>query len=150
MAITVTTVRRPDRDVSYLRAALMAKRVSYEVALGMTLTTIFILTGNVTLSEIIVAQQQSMWFVFMLTLGFVMFAISALAETNRLPFDLPETESELVTGYHTEYSSMKFSMFFIAEYTHMKMMITFRRRRTPRTPIVKRIAETPRAGARSI
>ena len=76
-----------------------AQMVSYEVALGMTLTTIFILAGNVTLSEIIVAQQQSMWFVFMLTLGFVMFAISALAEANRLPFDLPETESELVTGF---------------------------------------------------
>jgi len=96
-----------------------AQMVSYEVALGMTLTTIFILAGNVTLSEIIVAQQQSVWFVFMLTLGFVMFAISALAETNRLPFDLPETESELVTGFHTEYSSMKFSMFFIAEYAHI-------------------------------
>jgi NADH-quinone oxidoreductase subunit H len=96
-----------------------AQMVSYEVALGMTLTTIFILAGNVTLSEIIVVQQQSVWFVFMLTLGFVMFAISALAETNRLPFDLPETESELVTGYHTEYSSMKFSMFFIAEYAHI-------------------------------
>lgn len=96
-----------------------AQMVSYEVALGMTLTTIFILAGNVTLSEIIVAQQQSMWFVFMLTLGFVMFAISALAEANRLPFDLPETESELVTGFHTEYSSMKFSMFFIAEYAHI-------------------------------
>ena len=96
-----------------------AQMVSYEVALGMSLTTIFILAGNVTLSEIIVAQQQSMWFVFMLTLGFVMFAISALAEANRLPFDLPETESELVTGFHTEYSSMKFSMFFIAEYAHI-------------------------------
>jgi NADH-quinone oxidoreductase subunit H len=100
-----------------LRAS--AQMVSYEVALGMTLTTIFILAGNVTLSEIIAVQQQSLWFVFMLTLGFAMFAISALAETNRLPFDLPETESELVTGYHTEYSSMKFSMFFIAEYAHI-------------------------------
>ncbi len=60
-----------------------------------------------------------MWFVFALTLGFIFFFISTLAETNRLPFDLPESESELVTGYHTEYSSMKFSMFFIAEYTHI-------------------------------
>jgi NADH-quinone oxidoreductase subunit H len=59
------------------------------------------------------------WFVFALTLGFIFFFVSTLAEANRLPFDLPESESELVTGYHTEYSSMKFSMFFIAEYAHI-------------------------------
>lgn len=96
-----------------------AQMVSYEVALGFSIVTILILAGNVTLTDIVVAQQHSTWFVWSLTLGFVLFFVSALAETNRLPFDLPETESELVTGYHTEYSSMKFSMFFIAEYTHV-------------------------------
>ncbi len=100
-----------------LRAS--AQMVSYEVAMGMSITTIFILTGNVGLSQVVAIQQQSLWFVFPLLLGFVLFFISALAENNRLPFDLPETESELVSGFHTEYSSMKFSMFFIAEYAHI-------------------------------
>ncbi len=93
-----------------------AQMISYEVALGLSLIAVLILAGNVTLSEVIAVQQRSVWFVFALTLGFVLFFISALAETNRLPFDLPEAEAELVTGYHTEYSAMKFSMFFIAEY----------------------------------
>ncbi len=100
-----------------LRAS--AQMVSYEVSLGFSIVTILILAGNVTLSEIVRVQQESVWFILALTLGFVLFFISALAETNRLPFDMPESESELVTGYHTEYSSMKFSMFFIAEYTHI-------------------------------
>jgi NADH-quinone oxidoreductase subunit H len=103
-----------------LRAS--AQMISYEVALGMSLITVMILAGNVTLTEAVAAQQRSLWFVFPLTLGFVMFAISALAETNRLPFDLPEAEAELVTGYHTEYSAMKFSMFFIAEYAALITM----------------------------
>ena len=100
-----------------LRAS--AQMISYEIALGMTLVSVMLLTGNVTLGEVISRQQQSLWFVFPLTLGFLMFLICSLAETNRLPFDLPETESELITGYHTEYSSMKFSMFFIAEYANL-------------------------------
>lgn len=100
-----------------LRAS--AQMVSYEVSMGFSIVTILILAGNVTLSEIIRQQQESVWFIFALSFGFVLFFISALAENNRLPFDLPETESELVTGYHTEYSSMKFSMFFIAEYAHI-------------------------------
>jgi NADH-quinone oxidoreductase subunit H len=100
-----------------LRAS--AQMVSYEVALGFSITSVFVLVGNVKLSDIIVAQQQSLPFVLPLTLGFILFFVSALAENNRLPFDLPETESELITGYHTEYSSMKFSMFFIAEYAHI-------------------------------
>jgi NADH-quinone oxidoreductase subunit H len=100
-----------------LRAS--AQMVSYEIAMGMTLVSVMLLAGNVTLSRVIAAQQQSLWFIFPLTLGFVMFVIASLAETNRLPFDLPETESELITGYHTEYSSMKFSMFFIAEYANL-------------------------------
>ena len=96
-----------------------AQMISYEIAMGMTLISVMLLSGNVTLSSVITAQQHSLWFVFPLSIGFLMFVISSLAETNRLPFDLPETESELITGYHTEYSSMKFSMFFIAEYSNL-------------------------------
>jgi NADH-quinone oxidoreductase subunit H len=101
-----------------LRAS--AQMVSYEVALGLSLVTVLMLAGNVTLTRIVWAQQElDLWFALPLSLGFILFLISAFAETNRLPFDMPEAESELVTGYHTEYSSMKFSMFFIAEYAHM-------------------------------
>ena len=99
-----------------------AQMVSYEIALGMSVIAVFLLTGNVTLSAVVAAQQHSVWFVLALMLGFVLFVIAAFAETNRLPFDLPEAESELVTGYHTEYSAMKFSMFFIAEYAAMITM----------------------------
>ena len=102
-----------------LRAS--AQMVSYEVAMGMSLIPVFMLAGNVTLTHIVWTQQQSLhlWLAFPLGLSFLLFVISAFAETNRLPFDLAEAESELVTGYHTEYSSMKFSMFFIAEYANM-------------------------------
>ncbi|MEX0980275.1 MAG: NADH-quinone oxidoreductase subunit NuoH [Gemmatimonadota bacterium] len=97
-----------------------AQLVSYEVALGLSIIPVLMLAGNVTLTEIVWQQQQlGLWFAFPLSLAFLLFVISAFAETNRLPFDMPEAESELVTGYHTEYSSMKFSMFFIAEYSHM-------------------------------
>jgi NADH-quinone oxidoreductase subunit H len=101
-----------------LRAS--AQMVSYEVALGLSLVPVLMLSGNVTLTEV-VWQQQTMgvWFILPLSLSFVLFVISAFAETNRLPFDMPEAESELITGYHTEYSAMKFSMFFIAEYAHI-------------------------------
>jgi NADH-quinone oxidoreductase subunit H len=97
-----------------------AQMISYEVALGLSLVPVLMLAGNVTLTEI-VREQQAMgyWFVFPLSLAFVLFVVSSFAETNRLPFDLPEAESELITGYHTEYSAMKFSMFFIAEYAHI-------------------------------
>jgi len=101
-----------------LRAS--AQMVSYEVAMGLSLIAVLMLAGNVTLTEFVWKQQQlNMWFAFPLSLAFILFTISAFAETNRLPFDMPEAESELITGYHTEYSSMKFSMFFIAEYAHM-------------------------------
>ena len=96
-----------------------AQMISYEIAMGMSAVSVMLLAGNVTLSEVIAKQQQSVWFVWSLLLGFVVFIVTAFAETNRLPFDLPETESELITGYHTEYSSMKFSMFFIAEYANL-------------------------------
>ncbi len=97
-----------------LRAS--AQMVSYEIALGMSLVAVLLVAGNVKLSELVRLQQESLWFVLALTLGFVLFAISALAENNRLPFDLPEAEGELVGGYHTEYSSMRFAIFFLAEY----------------------------------
>jgi NADH-quinone oxidoreductase subunit H len=101
-----------------LRAS--AQMVSYEVALGLSLVPVLMLAGNVTLTQVVWQQQEmGLWFALPLSLGFMLFLISAFAETNRLPFDMPEAESELVTGYHTEYSSMKFSMFFIAEYAHM-------------------------------
>ncbi|MEO5510865.1 MAG: NADH-quinone oxidoreductase subunit NuoH [Longimicrobiales bacterium] len=102
-----------------LRAS--AQMVSYEVALGMSLIPVFMIAGNVTLTQIVWSQQGVMhlWFALPLGLSFLLFVIAAFAECNRLPFDLAEAESELITGYHTEYSSMKFSMFFIAEYSNM-------------------------------
>ena len=97
-----------------------AQMISYEIALGMSLLSVFFLVGNVTLPGVVWGQQSmNLWFAVPLSISFLFFWISAFAETNRLPFDLPEAESELVTGYHTEYSSMKFSMFFIAEYAHV-------------------------------
>src|SRR5690606_8934092 len=85
-----------------------------------SLLSVFFLVGNVTLPGVVWAQQSmSLWFAIPLSISFLFFWISCFAETNRLPFDLPEAESELVTGYHTEYSAMKFSMFFIAEYAHV-------------------------------
>jgi len=82
---------------------------------------VLLLVGNVTLTDVIAKQTQSLftWNVFPLFLAFFIFIVAAFAETNRLPFDLPEAEGELIAGYHTEYSAMKFSMFYIAEYSNM-------------------------------
>ncbi|MGE0442505.1 MAG: NADH-quinone oxidoreductase subunit NuoH [Gemmatimonadales bacterium] len=98
-----------------------AQMISYEVAMGMSLIPVLILTGNATFGQVIAAQQTgpASWFVLQLTLSFFIFMVAGFAETNRLPFDLPEAESELIAGYHTEYSAMKFSLFFIAEYSNM-------------------------------
>lgn len=97
-----------------------AQMISYEIALGLSLMSVFFVTGNVSLTEVVWKQQQMhLWFGLPLAVSFFFFWIASFAETNRLPFDLPEAESELITGYHTEYSSMKFSMFFIAEYSHV-------------------------------
>ena len=96
-----------------------AQMVSYEVAMGMSLIPLLILTGNASFGDVIRAQQEGLWFVLPLTFSFFVFMIAGFAETNRLPFDLPEAESELIAGYHTEYSAMKFSLFFIAEYANM-------------------------------
>jgi NADH-quinone oxidoreductase subunit H len=100
-----------------LRAS--AQMISYEIAMGMSTVAVLLLAGNVTLSQVILQQQTGLWFVLPLTVAFLIFFISAFAETNRLPFDLPEAEGELIAGYHTEYSAMKFSMFYIAEYSNM-------------------------------
>ncbi|HKJ03037.1 MAG TPA: NADH-quinone oxidoreductase subunit NuoH, partial [Longimicrobiales bacterium] len=97
-----------------------AQMVSYEVALGLSLVTILMLAGNVTLTQVVWEQQQlGVWFALPLSLAFILFMISAFAETNRLPFDMPEAESELVAGFHTEYSGMKYAMYPMAEYAHM-------------------------------
>ena len=85
----------------------------------MSTVAVLLLTGNVALSRVIEQQAVMGWNVALLSVAFFIFLVAAFAETNRLPFDLPEAESELVTGYHTEYSAMKFSLFFIAEYCNM-------------------------------
>jgi NADH-quinone oxidoreductase subunit H len=96
-----------------------AQMISYEVAMGLSLIPVLLLAGNVSFSAIVREQQMGLWYVLPLFLSFFVFLISGFAETNRLPFDLPEAESELIAGYHTEYSAMKFSMFFIAEYANV-------------------------------
>src|SRR5690606_26287379 len=97
-----------------------AQMISYEIALGLSLMSIFFLVGNVTLPGVVWGQQSmKLWYAVPLSVSFLFFWTSSFAETNRLPFALPEAESELISGYHTEYSSMKFSMFFIAEYAHV-------------------------------
>jgi len=95
-----------------------AQMISYELAMGLALVGVIMTAGSLNLSEIVI-RQGKYWFVFPQILGFIIFIISSFAETNRLPFDLPEADSELVAGYHTEYSSMKFAMFFMAEYANM-------------------------------
>ena len=102
-----------------LRAS--AQMISYEIAMGMSTVAVLLLAQNVTLTEVIARQSSSLftWNVFPLSLAFFIFVVAAFAETNRLPFDLPEAEAELIAGYHTEYSAMKFSMFYIAEYSNM-------------------------------
>jgi NADH-quinone oxidoreductase subunit H len=93
--------------------------ISYEISMGMSTIPVILLAGNVSLNSIINQQAWGGWNVVNLTVAFFIFMVSAFAETNRLPFDLPEAESELIAGYHTEYSAMKFSLFFIAEYGGM-------------------------------
>src|SRR5207244_1593379 len=90
-------------------------------AMGMSTVAVLLIAGNVTLTDVIARQSASLftWNAFPLSLAFFIFIVAAFAETNRLPFDLPEAEGELIAGYHTEYSAMKFSMFYIAEYSNM-------------------------------
>ncbi len=96
-----------------------AQMVSYEIAMGMSTIPVLLLAGNVSLPEIIQQQATMGWNVFLLSIAFFIFLVAAFAETNRLPFDLPEAESELVAGYHTEYSGMAFAMFPLSEYVAM-------------------------------
>ena len=95
-----------------------AQMVSYEVSLGLALVGVLMISGTLNLVKI-VEQQSFWWFVFFQPLGFIIYCICAVAETNRLPFDLPEAETELVAGYHTEYTSLKFALFYMAEYINM-------------------------------
>ncbi len=96
-----------------------SQMISYEIAMGLSTIPVLLLAGNVSLNQIVQQQSTSAWNVLNCTIAFIFFMIAAFAETNRLPFDLPEAESELIAGYHSEYSAMKFSMFFIAEYANM-------------------------------
>ncbi len=100
-----------------LRAS--AQMISYEVSLGLSLVGVLIIAGSLSLRDIVDAQRHLHWNIFFQPVAFFIYLISAYAETNRTPFDLPEAESELVAGYHTEYSAMKFAMFFMAEYANM-------------------------------
>jgi len=102
-----------------LRSA--AQMVSYEVSIGFVIITVLLCVGSLNLSKIVLAQQ-TVWFAIPLLPMFVIFFVSALAETNRAPFDLPEGESELVAGYFVEYSSMTFALFFLGEYANMILM----------------------------
>ncbi|KAA1250403.1 NADH-quinone oxidoreductase subunit NuoH [Mycobacterium simiae] len=95
-----------------------AQVISYEVAMGLSFATVFLYAGSMSTSQIIAAQDR-VWYVFLLLPSFVIYLISMVGETNRAPFDLPEAEGELVAGFHTEYSSLKFAMFMLAEYVNM-------------------------------
>ncbi|MBV9958919.1 MAG: NADH-quinone oxidoreductase subunit NuoH [Acidobacteria bacterium] len=103
-----------------LRSA--AQLISYELSLGLALIGVILISGTLDLSSIV--EQQSGWYgmrwnIFFQPIGFIIYLISAIAETNRVPFDLPEAETELVAGFHTEYSALKFALFFMAEYVNM-------------------------------
>jgi len=101
-----------------LRAS--AQLISYEVAVTLTLVSVIILAGSLSMVQIVNAQQQAhVWYAFVQPLAFGIFFIGGLAETNRAPFDMPEAEQELTGGFHTEYSGMRFALFFLAEYANM-------------------------------
>jgi NADH-quinone oxidoreductase subunit H len=95
-----------------------AQVISYEIAMGLSFVAVFLFAGSMSTSEII-AKQQPIWFAVILLPSFLIYVTSMVGETNRAPFDLPEAEGELVGGFHTEYSSLKFAMFFLAEYINM-------------------------------
>jgi len=96
-----------------------SQMISYELAMGFSIAAIIMLTGTLNLNEIVAYQQSHVWNVLLQPLGFLIFFICALAETNRSPFDLPECEAELIGGYHTEYSSMKLGFYLFSEYINM-------------------------------
>lgn len=105
--------------LSAIRSA--AQMVSYEVSIGFVLITVLLLSGSMNLSDIVMAQKQ-VWFIIPLFPMFIIFFVSCLAETNRTPFDLAESESELVAGYMVEHSSMSFALFFLGEYANILLM----------------------------
>jgi NADH-quinone oxidoreductase subunit H len=96
-----------------------AQMISYEISMGFSVGGVLLLAGSLRPADIVFSQAGWMWNAIVQPIGFITFVVSAFAETNRLPFDLPEAEPELVGGYHTEYSSMKFAGFFLAEYANM-------------------------------
>lgn len=96
-----------------------AQMISYELALGLSIVPPIMLAGSLSLLDIVEAQQNSAWFIILQPIGGLIFYIASLAEVNRAPFDMPEAEQELTAGYHTEYSGMKFALFFMAEYIKM-------------------------------
>jgi NADH-quinone oxidoreductase subunit H len=100
-----------------LRAS--AQMISYEIALGLSFIGPIMMTGSMSLVDIVNKQQETVWFIIPQFLAFIIFFIAGLAEINRAPFDMPEAEQELVAGYHSEYSGMKFALFFMAEYIKM-------------------------------
>lgn len=106
-----------------LRSA--AQMISYEVSIGLTLLPVLLLVGSLNLMDIILIQENTIWFIFPLFPCAIIFFISMLAETNRAPFDLPEAEAELVAGYNVEYGSMAFALFFLGEYSSMLLMASF-------------------------
>ena len=95
-----------------------AQVISYEIAMGLSFVAVFLYAGSLSTTGIVTAQMHG-WYVWVLAPSFLIYLITMVGETNRLPFDLPEGEGELVAGYHTEYSSMKFAMFYLAEYVNM-------------------------------
>ncbi len=96
-----------------------AQMISYELSLGLAVVPVVLMAGSLNLGEIIAYQAENTWLIFTQPLAFFIFLTASYAETNRLPFDMPESETELVAGYHTEFSSMKFALFFLAEYANM-------------------------------
>lgn len=100
-----------------LRSA--AQMISYELAMGLSVIGVIMITGSLRLTDVVAHQSGWMWNMILQPVGFITFVVAAFAETNRTPFDLPEAEPELVGGYHTEYSSFKFALFFLAEYANM-------------------------------
>ena len=115
-----------------LRSA--AQVISYEIILGLSLVGVFILTGSLSLRDIVAAQQEKLeigpfelsnWYILTQPVAFIIFMIAAVAETNRAPFDLPEAETELVSGFHTEYSAFRFSFYFLGEYIAMIVVSLF-------------------------
>jgi NADH-quinone oxidoreductase subunit H len=96
-----------------------AQMISYELSMGLSIIGVVLISGSLSLNGIVQAQYGWHWNIILQPVGFLIFLISAFAETNRAPFDLPEAEPELVGGYHTEYSSMKFALFFLAEYANV-------------------------------